>query len=287
LSSFGFRQIGESFACELDGVRLWDDLDATTVKNLRDLLGERGVIVLRRQSLREDELVRFAGLMGTLQPSVRYDWASKHERNVGYISNMRDPAGNPIGGLGSGEVVWHADQSYHENPVTGAMLYCVETPPDAGRTSWANLMRAYDALPDATKERIEDYVAIYSYEQRAATYEEKSRPSDDIRRLTPPVRHRMVNAHPRSGRKALYLDPGTVVGIEGLTDAAAKDLLTELNAHATQERFIYTHQWNVGDVLIWDNGMTLHRREPYDASLCRLMKRLQFRLASEDFICPT
>src|SRR3546814_6974445 len=69
-------------------------------------------------------------MIGELEPSVRYDWASKHSRDVGYISNMRDPAGNPIGGLGTNEVVWHTDQSYLARPVTGAMLYCVETPPD-------------------------------------------------------------------------------------------------------------------------------------------------------------
>src|SRR3546814_1847243 len=69
---------------------------------------------------------------------------------------MRDPAGNPIGGLGTNEVVWHTDQSYLARPVTGAMLYCVETPPDAGRTSWANLILAYEGLPDKTKQRIEN-----------------------------------------------------------------------------------------------------------------------------------
>src|SRR3546814_20724780 len=73
------------------------------------------------------------------------------------------------------------------------MLYCVETPPDAGRTSWANLILAYEGLPDKTKQRIENYVATFSYERRSRTYEAGSRPSKDIREITPPVQHRLVN----------------------------------------------------------------------------------------------
>src|SRR3546814_10701981 len=141
------------------------------------------------------------------------------------------------------------------------MLYRVETPPDAGRTSWANLILAYEGLPDKTKQRIENYVATFSYERRSRTYEGGSRPSKDIREITPPVQHRLVNRHPRTGQKALYLDPATLDGIVGLSDEESADLIAELNEHATRDECVYTHTWRVGDMVIWDNGLTLHKRE--------------------------
>ena len=236
---------------------------------------------------REKELCAIvAGMFGAVEASLRYDWASRHTREIGYISNLRDADGRAIGGLGSNEVVWHSDQTYVANPATGAMLYCVEAPPAAARTSWADLKRAYAALPESTKARIEELVAVFSYAKRTASYEEGSRPAADIRQQTPDVRHRLVNRHPLSGEKALYLDPATAVGIDGLAPQAAQALLEELCAHATQPRFVYTHEWQIGDLVVWDNAVTLHRREPFDARQPRLLKRLQFRPPRQEFICP-
>lgn len=280
------KRINGSFACEVTGLEMWKERTPAEKDRLRSLLSEHGVIVLRHQSLSESDLIRVAAGFGKLDPSIRSDWASKYNRDVGYISNMRDGTGKPIGGLSNNEVVWHCDQSYLPNPVTGAMLYCVETPPGAGRTSWAHLGDAYDALPEGTKTRIDGYTGIFDYWKRAQTYSEESRPSEEMRKKTPPVEHPLVNVHPKSGRKYLYIDPGTMAGIVGVEDGEAGVLLNELTEHAVRDSFVYTHEWNVGDVLIWDNGVTLHRREPYDASQCRLMKRLQFRLPSDTFIIP-
>jgi putative 2-oxoglutarate oxygenase len=270
----------------VDGLALWQGVDRATARELAALLGACGVLVLRRQCLTEAELVHAASLFGAVEASIRYDWASPHTREVGFISNLRDAAGRPIGGLGNNEVVWHCDQSYRPNPATGAMLYCVEAPPEAGRTYWASLSRAYAALPEATKRRIDDYRVSFSYEKRTASYEAQSRPGADIRELTPPVAHRLVNRHPHDGRASLYLDPATATGIVGLAQDEADRLLAELCEHATQPRFVYTHRWEVGDLVIWDNAVTLHRREPFDPTLPRLLKRLQFRLPAAEFICP-
>ncbi|MEJ0071874.1 MAG: TauD/TfdA family dioxygenase [Pseudomonadota bacterium] len=272
------RQNDQGFAREIANLSLWDEIDAETARTLSGLLGEHGVLVFRRQALSEPELVRVAAMFGKLEPSIRYDWASKYTRDVGYISNMRDPSGKPIGGLGSNEVVWHTDQSYLPNPVTGAMLYCVETPPKSGRTSWSHMVLAYEALPETLKQRIENFMTIFSYEKRSATYEEKSRPGADLRKITPPVEHRLVNRHPRTGRKALYLDPATAVGIAGLPQADSDALLGEIYERATEARFQYIHEWSPGDLIVWDNAQTLHRREPIDESQSRLLKRMQFRI---------
>src|SRR3546814_10256481 len=102
------HDIKGGFICEIDGLFLWEQLANETTRELASLLGEHGVVVLRHQALSEPDLVRVAGMIGELEPSVRYDWASKHSRDVGYLSNMRDPAGNPIGGLGTNEEIGRA-----------------------------------------------------------------------------------------------------------------------------------------------------------------------------------
>src|SRR3546814_19905329 len=97
------HDIKGGFICEIDGLFLWEELDNETARELASLLGEQGVVVLRHQALSEPDLVRDAGMIGDLEPSVRYAWASKHSPDVGYISNIVEPPGNPIGGLGHNE----------------------------------------------------------------------------------------------------------------------------------------------------------------------------------------
>jgi taurine dioxygenase len=206
---------------------------------------------------------------------------------VGLISNLRDGQARPIGGLGDGELQWHSDQSYMMNPATGAMLYAVELPPDGGTTSWVDLSAAYDALPDRMRRMIEGKRAIFSYVKRLAGYQGVDRViSAEAKRKTPPVVHPLVHTHPVTGRNALYLDSTTTVAIEGMDDAAGSALLDEIYAFATQPRFVYRHDWQVGDVVMWDNGFTMHRREPFDPEARRLMKRTTIFLSSERHIVP-
>jgi taurine dioxygenase len=110
--------------------------------------------------------------------------------------------------------------------------------------------------------------------------------SAEASRKTPPVLHPLVHTHPVTGRKALYLDSTTTVAIEGMDDAGGSALLDEIYAFATQPRFVYRHDWQVGDVVMWDNGFTMHRREPFDPEARRLMKRTTIFLSRERHIVP-
>ena len=140
---------------------------------------------------------------------------------------MRNGRGESIGGLGAGELDWHTDQSYVTNPSTGSMLYMVEMPPAGGRTWWANLKLAWEALPDATKRRIEPLHVVYDYLLRQSTYDDEAPMSEELRRRTPPVSHPLVNVHPVTGEKALYLDPVTAAGIEGWPEDEGRELLAD------------------------------------------------------------
>ncbi len=281
------RPLDDSFACEVVGLHLWEPQDDQTVGQLRHLWTHRPVLVFRRQALSEHELAGFSALFGPLERVVRTDWASPMVPEVGLISNLKDGQARPIGGLGDGEIQWHSDQSYMMNPATGAVLYALELPPEGGMTSWVDLCAAYAGLPDRLRHIVEGRRAVFSYVKRLAGYQGVDRViSEEAKRKTPPVLHPLVHTHPMTGRQALYLDSTTTVGIDGLDDVSGAALLDEIYAFATRPEFVYRHHWRVGDVVMWDNGFTMHRREPFDPAARRLMKRTTIFLSCERHIVP-
>ncbi len=278
--------IDGSFAREVRGLDLWCDHDESTIDALRRAWSEAGVLVFRRQALDEAEMVRFFSRFGEPDIIVRTDWQSRNAPEVIHISNMKDQAGRSIGGLGAGELDWHTDQSYVANPATGAMLYMVESPAEGVPTYWANLRLAYAALPDETKGRIDGLHAVYDYIKRQSTYDDEEPMSAELRARTPPLTHPLVAADPVSGAKSLYLDPTTTTGIAGLPAMVGDPLLAALNEHATRPEFVYRHDWRTGDVVMWDNGFLLHRRDAFAADASRWLKRLTIKLPTDRHVVP-
>ena len=281
------RELENNVACEVVGLRLWEPQDDQTIDELRALWADHPVLVFRRQALSEDELAEFSARFGPLERTVRTDWASPVRPEVSLISNLKDAQAKPIGGLGDGEIQWHSDQSYMLNPATGAMLYALELPSEGGATSWVDLCAAYAGLPERLKRAVEGQRAIFSYVKRLAGYQGVDRViSEEAKTKTPLILHPLVHTHPVTGRKALYLDSTTTVGIDGIDEASGSALLDEIYEFATQPKFTYCHHWQVGDALLWDNGFTMHRREPFDPTARRLMKRTTMFLAGERHIVP-
>jgi taurine dioxygenase len=281
------RRLHNGFACEVLGLRLWEPQDDQTIRELRDLWARHPVLVFRRQALSEDELADFSARFGPLERTVRTDWASPVRPEVGLISNLKDAEAKPIGGLGDGEIQWHSDQSYMLNPATGAMLYALELPPEGGATSWVDLSAAYTGLPDRLKQAVEGKHAVFSYVKRLAGYQGADQTiSEEAKRKTPPILHPLVHTHPVTGKKALYLDSTTTVGVDGMDEASGAALLEEIYEFATRPEFTYRHHWQIGDALLWDNGFTMHRREPFDSLARRLMKRTTIFLSRERHVVP-
>jgi alpha-ketoglutarate-dependent taurine dioxygenase len=281
------RPLKDSFACEVLGLRLWEPLGEETARQLRDLWARHPVLVFRREALSEQELAQFSAHFGPLERVVRTEWASPAVPEIGLISNLKDGQARPIGGLGDGELQWHSDQSYIMNPATGAVLYAVELPPEGGTTSWVDLSGAYTALADRLKDLVESRRGVFSYVKRLAGYQGVDRViSAEAKQKTPPVFHPLVHTHPVTGRRALYLDSTTTIGIEGMDDATGSALLDEIYGIVTRPEFVHRHDWQVGDVVMWDNGMTMHRREPFDPAARRLMKRTTIFLSPERHIVP-
>lgn len=278
--------INEGFAREVHGVNLWTDLDDETADLITRALSTTGVLVFRRQSLSEDELVAFSKRLGEIEIIVRTDWGSNIRPEVTHLSNLQDAQGNQIGRPGTGDLEWHTDQSYQAEPATGTLLYSVEVPTEGGSTYFANLGLAYDALSDLLKYKIAERRGIFSYARRVSSYEQEKELSPEVKRKTPDVSHGLVQIHPLSGRKSLYLDPSTVIGIEGMPDDEAEPILDEINTHAADPAFTYRHDWQVGDLVVWDNGFTMHRRDSYDPAQRRFLKRTSVRLPPDKHIVP-
>ena len=278
--------LDNNFAFEVQGLDIWSGLDDARVRALDDAWANQGVLVFRRQALTEGELVDFSRRFGTPDVIVRTDWASKGRPEIIQISNMRNAKGDAIGGLGSGELAWHTDQAYMANPATGAILYGVEVPENGPRTYWANLRLAYEALSQDTKARIEGRRAIFRYSERYKDYQDETVPTEEILAHTPDVTHPLVQTHPTSGARTLYLDPSTMVGIEGMDQPEGRALLDELIEHSTRPEFVYAHDWRPGDLIMWDNGFMLHRRDAFRTDQNRLLKRTTIRLAPNRHIIP-
>ena len=287
---FAIRPAAENaFAREVLGAQLWRELSSADYECIQSAWADAGVLVFRRQALSEAELVAFSARFGKPEVIHRADWLSPEHPEVAFLSNLRDNEGNTIGRTGTGDLEWHTDQSYVLKPATGAVLYGVEIPNDGGgSTWWANMRMAYEALPTDIKSAIEGRRAIFDYTKRLAGYDKGSQTvTAEMRKKTPPVTHALVNTHPVTGNKALYLDPETTVGIAGMPGKEAQELLDTLCRLATRPEFVYKHSWQVGDVVMWDNGVMLHRRDRYESKQRRFHKRTTIALPPDRHIVPS
>jgi taurine dioxygenase len=161
-----------------------------------------------------------------------------------------------------------------------AILYAIEIPPAGGDTYWANLYAAYDTLPAALKHRIEGREAVHDATYNSAGVMRKGYQEVSDPRAAPGARHALVRTHPETGRKVLFLGRRRNSYVIGLELEESERLLDELWRHATQPQFTFRQQWRAGDVMVWDNRCTLHRRDAFDPRARRLLHRTQIRAAA-------
>ena len=274
------RKVGKALGADLDGVDLAEPLAASTLAAIRKAWLDHLVIRFRGQVLSDPQLIAFSALFGELDPPGPNPYGRpflpEHpEMNV--ISNIKGQDGVPIGGLGDGEAIWHADMTYTENPPMGAILHALEVPPSGGDTYWANMYLAYETLPATLKKRIDGRKAIHDATYNSAGLIRKGYAELTDPRKAPGAQHPLVRTHPETSRKSLFLGRRRNSYVVGLELAESEALLDELWAHATRPELSFRQQWRAGDVLMWDNRCTLHRRDPFDPSARRLMHRTQIK----------
>ena len=272
------RKLADALGAEVIGLDL-DRLAAGEFAAIRAAWLEHLVLRFRGQSLTDDELKSFSARFGELDPPGPNPYGRPFlpdhpEMNV--ISNIKLD-GVPIGGLGDGEAIWHADMTYGDTPPMAAILYAIEVPPAGGDTYWANLHLAYETLPAELKKAVQGRIAVHDATYNSAGIMRKGYREVTDPREAPGARHPLVRVHPETGRPCLFLGRRRNSYVVGLELRESDALLDALWSHATQPQFTFRQQWRVGDVLVWDNRCTLHRRDAFDPNARRLMHRTQIR----------
>jgi taurine dioxygenase len=266
---------------EISSIDLSRPIAPDEIKSIENAWRERLVVVFHDQTLSDPELIAFSQNFGELDPPGPNPYGEpflKHHPELNVISNVVEN-GKPIGNLGDGEAVWHADMTYVEVPPKAAMLHALEVPPPqaGGNTYFANMLSAYETLPADLKAAAEGRVAVHDASTNSAGMLRKGyRPVTDVRQ-TVGAHHPLVRTEPETGRKALFLGRRPNAYVIGLDVADSEALLDALWAHATKPQFTLCHRWNVGDLLMWNNLSVLHRRDPFDPQMRRIMHRSQIK----------
>jgi len=273
------KKLAPALGAEIGGVDVTAPLDAETVEAIRQAWLEHLVLRFRNQSVTDPQLLEFSKRFGELDapgpnPYGKPFLPQHPEMNV--ISNIKE-GGVPLGGLGDGEAIWHADMTYIENPPKGAMLFSIEIPPHGGDTFWANMVLACEKLPARLRQAIEGRVAVHDATYNSAGIMRKGYKDVTDPREAPGARHALIKRHPETGRECLFLGRRRNSWIVGLPLDESERLLDELWAHATQPEFTFRQVWQVGDLMMWDNRCTLHRRDAFDPNARRLMHRTQIK----------
>jgi len=268
----------QPLGAEVRGVDL-RNLTEASFAALQQALLDRLVIVVRGQRLTDAELIALGKRFGEIEPpgmSIIGKPYIEEYPDILVISNVVEN-GVPQGNLGAGEATWHTDMSYREKPTTVAILHALEIPPSGGNTYFANQYLAYESLSAELKSRLDGRMLVHDETYNSAGQLRKGFKEVLDPREAPGARHPIFRTHPVTGRKALYLGRRRNGYIVGLPLEESDKLLDELWAHASQPQYVWGHEWQVGDTLIWDNPCLIHRRDPFDASARRMMHRVQIR----------
>jgi taurine dioxygenase len=269
---------GAALGAELRGVDL-RALDAAQFAAIERAWHAHQVVLARNQALTDHDLIAFSRRFGAL------DWAPIQETGRRFVEGLPEiyivsnvmVNGEPIGSLGAGEAVWHTDMSYLDVPPMASMLYALEVPPAGGNTSFCSMYAVYQALPEALKQRIANLKIKHDGTYNSGGYLRQGVTATDDPRTSPGAVHPLVCTHPDTGRPMLYLGRRRNAYLMGLELAESEALLDELWDFVARPEFAWEHAWQVGDLVLWDNRCTMHRRDPFDATARRVMHRTQIK----------
>ena len=254
-------------------------LDDETFAAIHQAWLDHQVLLFRDLQLTDDDLVAISRRFGDLDEAPVQETGRRFVEGhpeIYVVSNVVQD-GMAIGSLGSGEAVWHTDMSYLPDPPKASALYALEVPPRGGDTSFCSMYAAWEALPVPLQRRVECLRVKHDGTYNSGGYvREGVTPTGDPR-TSPGTFHPLVYPHPETGRRALYLGRRRNAYIEGWSLDDSDALLDEIWAHATRESLTWRHQWRAGDLVLWDNRCTMHRRDAFDPAARRVMHRTQIK----------
>jgi taurine dioxygenase len=269
---------GAALGAEVQGIDL-RAIDAAAFAAIHQAWLDHQVLLFRDQQLTDDDLVAFSRRFGALDEAPVQETGRRFVEGhpeIYVVSNVVAD-GIPIGSLGSGEAVWHTDMSYLPDPPKASALYALEVPAEGGDTSFCSMYAAWDELPEPLRTRVERLRVKHDGTYNSGGYLRQGVTPTGDPRTSPGTFHPLVSVHPETGRRALYLGRRRNAYIEGLSLAESDALLDEIWAHATRESLTWRHRWRVGDLVLWDNRCTMHRRDAFDPATRRVMHRTQIK----------
>lgn len=270
------------FTAELSGINVGEPLLPDVVQAVHEAIDRFGVVVFRGQVLQDDQQMQFASQFGPLE---RYSLSYRADRKLRLsnpvmvdVSNIDAQSGKIEDRsarqrmINLGNRLWHTDSSFRIPSGALSMLYAHAVPQNGGDTEFADMRSAYKALPEAQKKAIGGLKAEHwlMHSRSVLGFTDFT---EEERAALPPVTQDVVRTHPRSGDKALYLG-AHASHIVGMPVPEGRVMLLELTEFATQRQFVYTHRWQAGDLVIWDNRVTLHRALPFDENEVRDLRRV-------------
>ncbi len=269
---------GRACGAEIRNVDL-NNLDDAAFAAIQQAINEHLVLLFRGQQLDNAHLLELGRRFGEIElpgmSIIGKPYIDDYPELL-VISNIVEE-GKPQGNLGAGEAIWHTDMSYRDVPISYAILNAVELPPSGGNTYFANQYLAYESLSDELKRSLADRQLIHDETYNSAGQLRKGFSEVTDPRQAPGARHPLFRTHPLTGRKALYLGRRTNAYIIGLPLEESERLLDELWAHASRPELVWCQEWQMGDVLVWDNRCLVHRRDAFDNTTRRKLHRVQIK----------
>lgn len=270
--SFTARPLSGALGAEICGLDLRDDLPAAAVADLRRALLDHCVIFFRGQDISAADQKRLAGCFGELFLHPNF---SGREDDPAVIDIVRGPDDAMVVGQ-----QWHSDTTMMATPPLGSVLYAVQMPPYGGDTMFANQYMAHDALSPGMRRVLDSLLAVHSDRNSAgpnnprnahrATKVRSDRTWQETRNL-----HPILRTHPQTGRKALFVNEATTVGIADMTEEEAWPLLRFLFDHGHRPEFTCRFRWEAGSIAVWDNRCTKHIALNDTRGFRRVMRRVQ------------
>lgn len=270
------RPLAATFGAELSGLRIAGDVGEAEFAAFLDALHRRHVLLIRDVPNDPAAQVAFSRRMGPLE--LHSHAAATHPRHPEIFCVGNYEAEGIKANFAKGVEQWHADSSFRETPSAASLFYGAICPPEGGETWFLDAATAYAELDPAMQARIEGLRAVHDL-YTLSVWNSRHTPgratlSEEARRRFPPVSQPLVRTHPVTGMKSLFLCPAVISHIEGMDAEEGRALIEALMQHASQERYVYRHQWQQGDLVVWDNRSTLHTASLFDhTKYTRLMFR--------------
>ena len=271
MADFTLHKLHESLGAEVRGLDLSKPLAAETREALVQAWIDHLILLFRGQELTPEAQRSFCAQFGDLGGRLRKAEDRPEGRdadNIMLVTNVRKN-GVPIGSLPDGEMFFHHDKCYAPEPDWGTMLYAMEVTRVGGHTLFANMYDAWDTLPGDLKEKIDGRQVLHIYKYLPTERVDLNDGIDKYDHHWQPI----VITHPKSGRRALYVNELMSALIGGYSEDESRDIIEALNDHVKSANVIYDHKWRRGDLMMWDNWCTMHARTDFPRDQTRMLRR--------------